>query len=255
MLRLNCSDTPRRSTCNKTIAQYTAPVAPQTSTLWLAIHYSNSPCRRKNMRMWYHTNTRKLQFVSHFDAEFLPLPLVQDCVAKRFCGDPGELTQASCALKHAASWHIAAQNPSSHTIVVEDDMRPRPEFFKSLRRAIHSLPRNWELFNFGCPGPRRMTPGPHFCSRGYALTRNAAKKLARDSLWIDTTCDGLILRASSRLRSYRMTLPLHHGSVLGDGPLMRGYDLCANVTSAKTDHHKHFGVARTLRIRAHFNAR
>ena len=43
---------------------------------------------------------------------------------------------------------------------------------------------------------------------------------------VSDVADGTILRATARLRTYHMSLPLVHGSTLRDGPAPRGADLC-----------------------------
>lgn len=192
---------------------------------YIIIHYSGAPCRRQHVVKHY----SPAAIVTGLDAERLSPALIRSCVPPKMCVNFGELTQASCTLKHMLAWHIVQNIQRRYAVVIEDDMIPGPTFHTDLTYYMRQLPPNWEFFNFGCGKVNRIMIGPAFCSRGYALTRSAAMKLASVSRAYDPA-DSVILRETAKLNSFYMTLPLTHGSQLRGGSVPRGSDLCNRST-------------------------
>jgi hypothetical protein len=194
----------------------------KTSSKFQIIHYSRAQCRRDMAIQNYGDD---VSFISNLDAVDIPVKVLNQCVAPKFCNDLGEMTQASCGLKHMIGWWIAALTRRQMTVIVEDDMIPERFFSKKLRIAIQSLPFGWDIFNFGCSNAKTLKRGPHFCSRGYVLSKKGARQMIRYTK-VDDTCDGIILKASSTLNAYHKSLPIVHGSYLNNQMLPRGTDLC-----------------------------
>ena len=196
---------------------------------YIIIHYSGAPCRRQQVIKHY----SPAAMITGLDAERLSPALIRSCVPPKMCTNFGELTQASCTLKHMLAWHLVRYLQRPYAIVIEDDMIPGPTFHTDLVYYLRQLPPNWEFFNFGCGNVNRIISGPSFCSRGYALTRAAALKLTSVRRAYDPA-DRVILRETARLNSFYVSLPLTHGSHLRDGPVSRGADLCNRSTLTAT---------------------
>jgi hypothetical protein len=210
---INCTQQPT----NCDMSRFISP----GSKRFQVIHYSGAPCRKRLANK----NYAPASFVSVLDAKRIPIDILNSCVAPRFCTDLGQMTQASCALKHMIAWLASARAKQNVSIIVEDDILPMPGFHTSLTSTIAALPVGWDIFNFGCSKSTRPTPGPHFCSRGYALSKRGAEKMLMYRKVVDT-CDGMVLRASRQLNAYHMKLPTIHGSYIGNNAMPRGADLC-----------------------------
>ena len=158
------------------------------------------------------------------------------------------MTQASCALKHMLAWSMVARSNRNITTILEDDMIPGNGFHSQLQRTLRSLPRGWDIFNFGCPGSKLVRPGAAYCSRGYSLTRSGARKMLRRDRVVDT-CDGMVSVASKSANAYHASLPVTHGSSIRGRPLPRGADICqrAHINVSKVR-------AQAARFYAHSNA-
>ena len=108
----------------------------KTSSKFQIIHYSRAPCRRDMAIQNYGDD---VSFISNLDAVDIPIKVLNQCVAPKFCSDLGEMTQASCGLKHMIGWWIAALTRRKMTVIIEDDMIPE-RFFFFLKKVENSDP-------------------------------------------------------------------------------------------------------------------
>ena len=239
---MNCSHTP---VCNMKNLVTENMIQQANNAKYVIVHYSGAPCRRRHVIKHY----SPAAIITGLDAEQLSQELVCSCVHPKMCTNFGELTQASCTLKHMLAWNIVSHVQRHYTIIIEDDMIPGLAFHTDLAHYIRKLPPDWEFFNFGCARETRITRGPTFCSRGYALTRSAAQKLSMVR-WAYDPADSVVLRETSKLNSFHMTLPLMHGSQLRTGPVPRGSDLCnrSSLTVAVAKRARQLQISRMKTI-------
>ena len=214
---IKCTDTP--TPCD--LSAYVTPRV-NVSSLIQIIHYSGARCRKQLAKANYGT----VSFVDVLDAKRIPIETLNACVAPQFCSNLGEMTQASCSLKHMVAWAVAARAHRRISVIIEDDMLPAEDFQPRLAAAMRALPKGWEVFNFGCSRSLSVSAGGQFCSRAYAVTRAGAQKMLEARPRVVSTCDGMVLQASGPLQAYHMALPLTHGSVVRGKALPRGWDLC-----------------------------
>ena len=207
----------------------------------IVVHYRRAACRKRTFKRLLQerglpTSSPRLHWAEHFDGDTaLTLGIVNKCVAcsllirpKRF--SPVELTQASCTLNHLYAYHLAMLLGWNRAMILEDDAGLPSNFALLLQNGMRVMPKNWSIYNFGCPYPTRhakLHGGSLACSRGYVLTRAAFSSFLQNAQTVGGGADWMVHRLSAKtevkheVRTWHSGIPVIERSVQNNTRLSR----------------------------------
>jgi len=126
------------------------------------------------------------------------------------------LGAVGCSLSHIEAWKKFIKSGAKHCMIMEDDAMITESTLKEINRLIPKLPKNWGVWILGCYMPNliykeyTMKPWYHVykftASHAYLLTREAALKLLKDALPVESHIDHYI----SDISILNDTLVLYH---------------------------------------------